>query len=231
LRESFYLDLGQGFDSYTSDLRKKSKTRITNLERKKRGLERDIGPLRFELETAQSSAAFQHLLHWKSHQYLDTGTVDVFRYGWVTSLLQKIVSRRGVKFSGMLSTLYAGKRIVAVHAGMRSSTVAHYWFPAFDRDMAPYSPGGILLLQLARALAENGVRRLDLGAGIEEYKSRFGNGSLVVGTGAVDRSKALEIIRSNLSQFRQGIRRAGLGKMLPGAGLLLHNLGRRMLFK
>src|SRR5262249_58730465 len=110
------------------------------------------------------------LLQWKSHQYLDTGEVDVFRYGWVTSLLQKIVSRRGSKFSGMLSTLHAGKRIVAVHAGMRSRTVAHYWFPAFDRDLGPYSPGIILLLQLARALAENEVRRLDLGAGTEADK-------------------------------------------------------------
>jgi CelD/BcsL family acetyltransferase involved in cellulose biosynthesis len=230
LRDSFYLDLGQGFDAYTNDLRKRSKTRIANLERKKRGLERDIGPLRFELETAQSSA-FQQLLQWKSRQYIDTAEVDVFRYEWVASLLQKILSRRGRKFSGMLSTLHAGKRIVAVHAGMRSRTVAHYWFPSFDRDMAPYSPGSILLLHLARALGENGVRRFDLGAGIEEYKSRFGSGSLVVATGTVDRSRILGIIRSNLFQLRQGIRSAGLGKMLPGPARMFYNLRRRMLFK
>lgn len=230
LRDSFYVDLCQGFDQYISDLQKKSRTRVANIERKARNIERDIGPLRFELQTDQSSA-FEHLLRWKSCQYVDTGVVDVFRYAWVTSLLQKIISRRGSKFSGVLSTLHAGERLVAVHAGMRSHGVAHYWFPSFDRDIASYSPGMILLFHLARALGESGVRRLDLGPGIERYKTLFGTGSLLLAAGTVDRYAMVEIIRSNLSRCRHGIRSVGLGKILPGPARFLHNLRRRILFK
>jgi CelD/BcsL family acetyltransferase involved in cellulose biosynthesis len=230
LRDSFYVDLRQGFDAYLRDLRMKSKTRVTNVERNKRKIEHDVGPLRFELQTDQSSA-FEHLLRWKSRQYINTGAADVFRCGWVTSLLRKIIAHRGTKFSGMLSTLHAGERLVAIHAGMRSQNVAHYWFPSFDRDFASYSPGIILLLELARALGASGVYRLDLGAGSEQYKLLFGTGSLVLAAGTVDRYVMAEMIRSSLSRCRKGIRWAGLGKILPGPARFLHNLRRRILLK
>jgi CelD/BcsL family acetyltransferase involved in cellulose biosynthesis len=230
LRDSFYVDLGQGFDAYVRDLRMKSRTRVTNVERKKRKIEHDVGPLRFQLYTNQSSA-FEHLLRWKSCQYVDTGVVDVFRFEWVTTLLQKIIARRGIKFSGTLSTLHAGETLVAVHAGMQSHNVAHYWFPSFDRDFASYSPGIILLFELARALGVSGVSRLDLGAGSERYKTLFSTGSLLLAAGTVDRYVMAEMIRSNLSQCRHGIRRLRLGKVLPGPARFLHNLRRRSLFR
>jgi CelD/BcsL family acetyltransferase involved in cellulose biosynthesis len=230
LRDSFYLDLRQGFHAYLNDLRKRSKTRVTNIERKKRKIERDIGPLRFELHTDQSSA-FEQLLRWKSRQYGDTGVVDVFEYDWVTSLLQKIISHRGNKFSGLFSTLHAGERLVAVHAGMRSHGVAHYWFPSFDRDIASYSPGIILLLHLARALGERGVRRLDLGAGNERYKTLFANGSLLLASGTVDKYAMAKFIRSNLSRCHHIIRSAGLGKMLPGFARFIYNHRQHILFR
>ena len=230
LRNSFYVDLSQGFDAYIRELRWKSRTRVTNLERKKRKIEHDIGPLRFELQADQSSA-FEHLLQWKSRQYVDTGVVDVFRYEWVTSLLQKIIGSRGSKFSGTFSTLHAGEKLIAVHAGMRSQHVAHYWFPSFNRDLASYSPGMILLLELARALEGSGVGRLDLGAGSERFKALFGTGSLLLAAGTVDRYVMAQMIRSNLSRCRHGIRRLGLGKILPGLTRTLPNLQRRILFK
>jgi CelD/BcsL family acetyltransferase involved in cellulose biosynthesis len=230
LRESFYIDLGQGFDEYVSDLRKISRTRVTNIERKARNIERDIGPLRFELQTDQSSV-FEHLLRWKSHQYVDTGVVDVFRYEWVRSLLKKIISRRSSKFSGILSTLHAGQRLVAVHAGMRSHDVAHYWFPSFDRDVASYSPGMILLFHLARALGESGVRRLDLGAGTERYKMLFGTGSVLLAAGTVDRYAIGRAARRGLSRCRHGIRNTGLSKILPGPARFVYNLRQHILFK
>jgi CelD/BcsL family acetyltransferase involved in cellulose biosynthesis len=229
-RDSFYVDLRQGFDAYMSDLRKKSRTRVANVERKIRKIERDIGSLRFELQTNDSSA-FEYLMRWKSRQYVNTRVVDVFRYKWVTSLLQRIVSRRGSKFSGMLSTLHAGERLVAVHAGIRSHSVAHYWFPSFDRDAASYSPGMILLFQLARALGETGVHRLDLGAGTEQYKTLFSNGSFLLVAGIVDRYAMGQIIRSNLSRCHRGLRSARLGKVLPGPARFIYNLRQRVLFK
>jgi CelD/BcsL family acetyltransferase involved in cellulose biosynthesis len=230
LRDSFYVDLSQGFDAYISNLRKNSRTRVTNVERKKRKIERDIGPLRFELHTDESDA-LEHLVRWKSRQYVDTGVVDVFRHEWVTSLLQKIISRQGSKFRGFLSTLCAGERLVAVHAGMRSHGVAHYWFPSFDRDFASYSPGTILLLELARALGKSGACRLDLGAGVERYKPLFANGSGLVAAGTVDRYATGEIIRRNITRCRDSLRSSGLDNILRRPAKVLYNLRQRSMFK
>jgi CelD/BcsL family acetyltransferase involved in cellulose biosynthesis len=230
LRDSFYIDLGRGFDQYIRDLRKKSRTRVANIERKARNIERDLGSLRFELHTNQHSA-FDSLLRWKSCQYVNTGTVDVFRYKWVVSLIHKIVCRAGSKFSGILSTLYAGDRLVAVHAGMRCSGVAHYWLPTFDRDVASYSPGIILLFHLARALADQGVHRLDLGPGTERYKMLFNNGSLVLAAGTVDRYVITQSIRRHLQGCLDFIRNAGASKILPGPARRFYNIRRRIMFK
>src|SRR5205814_9502194 len=66
--------------------------------------------------------------------------------------------------------LRAGDHITAVHAGMRARRLLHWWFPSYNQKFAKYSPGIILLIRLAEALAATGVRTLDLGKGDARYK-------------------------------------------------------------
>jgi CelD/BcsL family acetyltransferase involved in cellulose biosynthesis len=56
---------------------------------------------------------------------------------------------------------------------MRSRSVLHWWFPAYDPELGRYSPGIILLLRLAETLRGAGVGggTLDLGKGDAAYKS------------------------------------------------------------
>jgi CelD/BcsL family acetyltransferase involved in cellulose biosynthesis len=96
----------------------------------------------------------------------------------------------------MLSLLYAGKQLVAGHLGMRSRTVWHYWFPAYDRQFAKFSPGLILLLKMAQEAEELGLRCIDLGTGLTLYKRRLMNAAVSVAEGSVERSSCLLLSRS-----------------------------------
>ena len=91
-------------------------------------------------------------------------------------------------FAGMLSLLYAGKRLVAGHFGMRGRFAWHYWFPAYDPEMAKYSPGLILLLKMAEHAPSLGVRTIDLGLGMSLYKQRLMNASVPLAGGSVELS-------------------------------------------
>ncbi len=69
----------------------------------------------------------------------------------------------------------AGDTVVAGHIGLRSTTTLAWWFPVYDPAYAAYSPGLLLCIELARAMAEQGLTVLDLGKGDEPYKERLSN--------------------------------------------------------
>jgi CelD/BcsL family acetyltransferase involved in cellulose biosynthesis len=89
-------------------------------------------------------------------------------------------------FAGILSALYVEDTLLAAHMGMRSERVWHYWFPAFNKAYAKYSPGLLLLLEMARAAPAMGIATIDLGAGTESYKARMGSGSIRVARGEIE---------------------------------------------
>jgi CelD/BcsL family acetyltransferase involved in cellulose biosynthesis len=178
-----YMDLSAGYSAYVeTKLAAKSKT-VSRVRRHARDLEKQAGPLRFELHEP-TPAAFQWLLAQKSEQYQRTGAVDIFRFRWVVELLERIRDTQTPNFSGVLSTLYAGDSLVAAHLGMRTLRTLHWWFPTFDRAFSKGSPGLILLLRVAEAAAAGGVRRIDLGKGSEQYKSSFQSGATLVAGGS-----------------------------------------------
>jgi CelD/BcsL family acetyltransferase involved in cellulose biosynthesis len=86
----------------------------------------------------------------------------------------------------LLSVVYAGDQVAAVHLGMRSDTVWHYWFAAYNRDLQAYSPGLIMLTEMVRAAPKLGIKTMTLGSGDEAYKLRFATGATMLGAGSVD---------------------------------------------
>ena len=86
----------------------------------------------------------------------------------------------------MLSALYAGNELAAVHFGMRSSTVWHYWFPTYNPAFKKYSCGQILLMKMAEIAPSMGMTAIDLGKGGNPYKHRFMNGSVALLEGLVE---------------------------------------------
>lgn len=179
-----YLDISQGFEAYQTAKTAEGSHEVRRVLQSARTAQRQAGPLRFVYHTADR-AVFESLIQWKSEQYRRTGADNAFDAPWVVPLLRRIHETQHDDFAGILSALYFGDRLAAVHLGMRSRHVFHYWFPAYHPTFASHSPGRICLLELVRAAACRGLRRFDLGKGTEDYKLRLASAADAVFEGTV----------------------------------------------
>ncbi|MDD7917703.1 GNAT family N-acetyltransferase [Actinomycetospora callitridis] len=182
------IDLTDGFEAYHRAARARS-SRVRDLPRRARRLERDHGPLRFVLEAGDDTAvaALDTVLGWKSAQYQRTGRSDRFARPWIRGLVHELLGERTGPFRGCLSLLYAGDELVAGHFGLRDHGVVPTWFPAYSARMARYSPGLLLHLAMARAAAADGVELIDMGRGAKTYKDELKSGDTTVAEGRVAR--------------------------------------------
>jgi len=178
------IDISNGFNNYLEKRKKFGSRYIVNLQRKTRKFEREIGPLRLELYSDNSSA-FRQVIEWKRAQCIRTGHPDFLGWRWTTDILEKIWHTHTEMFAGMLSVLYCDDHIVAAHFGMRSSMTFHWWFPTYNIRYSKYSPGGILLLKLIEALTCEGINCIDLGKGDDFYKPSFATGEIQLAEGCI----------------------------------------------
>ena len=188
------MDLSPGYAQYAQGRRDAGSDYIRKTEGLARKLGREVGALRFTLHEP-GSEAIEQLIRWKSVQYRDAQLPDAFAVSWTRDLLQRIAETQTGNFAGVCSVLRAGERIVAIHMGMRSARVLHYWFPAYDSEFAKFSPGIILLLRMAEALAAIGVRTIDLGEGKSQYKERLMTGESALQIGNVELPSLLATAR------------------------------------
>jgi CelD/BcsL family acetyltransferase involved in cellulose biosynthesis len=180
------MDVSAGYEEYVTERQRGSRKVIKSTLYKVRKLERDIGPTRLEFDS-HDPAPLSRLMAWKSAQYRRTGRRDRFAVRWIDRLVRELLASRSDGCSGVLSVLYAGDRMVAAHLGLRSERSLSCWFPAYDPELARYSPGLSLHLKMAEAAAGAGVHQLDLGKGDEPYKQSLKTGDLMVGEGWVRR--------------------------------------------
>ncbi|MGZ4202681.1 MAG: GNAT family N-acetyltransferase [Thermoleophilaceae bacterium] len=184
-RNSAVIDLSRGFGAYSQGRRDAGVRRLAAIARQARKIEREQGPLAYSHHSLDESA-FDTLLRWKADQYKRTGAAEILRHEWIRGVLTRVWRSDGDGFGGMLSTLSAGGRLVAVHLGMRSSRVWHYWFPAYDPALAAYSPGLILLLRMAESAPSLGLKAIDLGTGDDQYKKRLMSYVVPLAVGSVE---------------------------------------------
>ena len=159
------------------------------------------------------------MLGWKSDQYRSTGKTDLLVPGWIREAIYGIWERRADGFSGALSLLYAGDRLIAGHMGMRSRSVWHYWFPAYDARTAKYSPGSILLLKMAEHAPQVGIRIVDLGKGMNPYKERLMNSSSLLASGRIELPSWKSFYARSSRTVRSRLRSSPIG---PPARAVLH---------
>ena len=190
-REGVRADLAGGFDAWVERREAAGSKRHRKIEQFRRRTERDLGPVAFAWHSGDP-AAWDALLEWKRAQYAATGFTDVLAAAWVRSLLERCRDARPPAhaddgtFGGVLSTLRAGGRLLAVHFGLRSGGRLHSWFPAYDRQFRTLSPGNVLMLEALRAAADRGVDAVDLGAGDEGYKYSYGTDTFPLHAGRAE---------------------------------------------
>jgi CelD/BcsL family acetyltransferase involved in cellulose biosynthesis len=210
-----YIDLTKGFEAYRRQRKTAGSKEIETALYKARKAGRRGGALRFELHTP-SDLAFEMLLKWKAEQYRANGLVDIMALPWVVRLLDSVRRADQEGLSGVMSALYFDDRLAAVHLGMRSKAVLHYWMPAYDPELSFFSPGQICIVELARAAASEGVRRIDLGKGDEPYKARMASGSVSVAEGLIDFRPGVALLEKGWYELRNWARVSPLRQPLLG---------------
>jgi CelD/BcsL family acetyltransferase involved in cellulose biosynthesis len=178
------IDLTDGFAAYQEKLRVKSPQFCKDLARKTRRLEREVGELRFTVDS-RDKAGLRALMRWKSDQYRRNGWVDVFDRPWIVDLVDYLFSSHSDRFGGLLSLLYAGETPVAAHFGICSDQVLAHWFPAYDAHYSRHSPGLIQHLRMAEETAALGIQVIDMGTGAERYKQTLKSHDLLVAEGMI----------------------------------------------
>ena len=187
-RESRYLDLSNGFDAYIERRRRHVAKHIAKIFSRRRKLEQEIGPVRLERHTPDREL-LQRMIEWKSAQYRQSRLFDVFSLDWTKQLLELLLDHSTGELETVLSVLFVADEPAAISLGLQSGRTFHGWFTSYDRRFATFGPGILLMLELARALAETGTHRLELGAGKESYKKRLASAAVPVAKGSVVRDR------------------------------------------
>jgi CelD/BcsL family acetyltransferase involved in cellulose biosynthesis len=207
--ESPYLDLSQGYDSYAAQRRAAGSGELKEVARKLRKCEREEGAVTFELDSDDESA-LNLLMQWKSAQLQQNGLTDIFAFPWTAALLKNIHRNWHDKFSGLLTVLRLHDKPISILFSLRAGPVVHGWIFAYDKELAPYSPGSILLLKMAEAAQQHGISKIDLGKGTERYKLNLASAATPVWEGTVGRSSPALWLRSGWRSARDWVSRSPL---------------------
>jgi len=141
---SWIVDVSGGYLAYEASIRERSSV-LKDIDRKRRNIEREIGPCRFTA-TSPSSTDFQTVIALKRTQLKQTNQTDIFAAGWPMNLIEALFERRETEFGAALFTLYIGDRLGAVHFHLRSGATVHGWLIAHAPEFERYFPG-LLLFQ------------------------------------------------------------------------------------
>ncbi len=204
-----FMDISAGFAAYQAEQCRDGSRTLRELPRKVRKVEREVGPVRFELRAADREI-LATLLRWKRDQYRRTRVTDVFAYSWTVQLLERIVGEQKESFTAILASLYFADRLVAIELMLRSYDVLHGWFPAYDPAYGHYSPGKILVFELARAMPSHGLRRYHMGKGEAQHKNSFANGAIPLAAGSVALHPLGRMLRHGWHRTRNVVHRSRL---------------------
>jgi len=193
------MDLSHGYDACVARKDRSWEKASNDMRRTRRKTEREIGPIRFTYDDP-SNALFDRHICLRNSLNRKLGNRSSLDSGWVGELLRVIRKKRDPDFTGMLSTLHAGDRLIASHFGIRSGGTWHWWFPAYDLAVANLGPGMALLNECAQAAPGDGVTTIDFGRGDSRYKHLFADRYVDLCEGSFTRQ----------GSFAAGLRRASL---------------------
>lgn len=205
---SYVMDLAGGYDGYAAQRRREGSDVLKDCAKKRRKLERERGEVIFTAD-ARSDADFATLLDWKRARYRASRQTDIFRVGWPLELLENLYHRPLGEISGKLFTLQVGGRLAAAHYALHDGEALHAWFIGHDLELSRYSPGVMLMTDILRWAADQGLREFDLGTGDYRFKQSLASHRREVAYGYVGRPSAAAAVRA----LAYGVR--GVAEALP----------------
>jgi CelD/BcsL family acetyltransferase involved in cellulose biosynthesis len=205
------IDLAGGHQLYLSSRRKASTRRIAE---KRRALERRLGALSLTWSSPDPHEHLRQLIDWKTARY--GGARQLFSDPTARAILGELTAEPGDDCRGLLSVLSAGERTVALFFGLIAYQSLSSWFPTYDGELGRYSPGRMMWQPLAEEAARQGITRLDLGYGQDQYKFGLANASYLVAGGAVWASRCERAVRGAYRRLHE--RATGLSGKAQGEG-------------
>jgi CelD/BcsL family acetyltransferase involved in cellulose biosynthesis len=188
------IDLSGGYTTFFEGRRRASKSLVPTMMRKRRKMEREIGPVRFVF-ASDDRTVLSDVMRWKSRRYAELGAWDRFADPATIALVDELHATAAPGCSGTLSVLYAGDHVAAAHFGLRSERVLTSWFPTYNPELGGYSPGLLLHFLMAEAAADRGIVAFDLGAGEFGYKDVLSTADEILVRGWAFRATAAGIGR------------------------------------
>ena len=162
-------DLSEGFEAWYGRHEALNHKFFKNIRRCERNVEKDFGGFAFTWERV-TPEVLDWVLGIKRTQYKHCGLHDVFNCGWTLDLLRDLAAYDDDAYGLRAGVFRHEGRVVAAEIGLLGSGEVHLWFPAYDPAYYRYSIGILLVVQMMRHLAPNGIKRFDFGTGGEEYK-------------------------------------------------------------
>ncbi len=200
---SYVIDVADGYDAYAAERRTAGAGVLRDIDKRRRKVERDVGPLRFQA-MANCPKAFEFLLDWKRRQYRTTGQPVIFDAPWTVALMRALHDMRDGDFGGALFVLHIDERPAAIQFHLRGARTLHAWIIAHDPAFERYSPGLILFQEILRWMDSTPFTTFDLGAGDYLFKQRLANAQRSVSHGFVGRPSAASLVR----EAQYGVRAA-----------------------
>lgn len=226
--DGFSLDLAQGYETYLGRRSVAEPKAFRNLRSRQRRLQ----GRRVEFNADdRDPAALAGLIELKRDQYRRTRQIDVFRPDWTRRLATDLFARPadgGLR--GRLSTLRIDGHLAASHFGLEAGGVLHYWFTAFDPAFASVSPGVALLQAIARAVAAEGINRIDLGGGDYRFKQEFADLRTPLGAGVVHGRTLLAGASRGAGLVARSIESLPIGRMATAPTRALRRIDRLIAF-
>ncbi|MEO1324601.1 MAG: GNAT family N-acetyltransferase [Pseudomonadota bacterium] len=176
------MDLRDGFEAWCSDRSAVS----ANFRRSWRKAEALLSAETTEIQhNVTHSDGFERLMALKQEAYARAGHFDLFKLAWPRDLLDRLLKSENDNARGIFSTLKIDGDVAAMSICMRSTSVLHYWFPAYEAKFAKQKPGLALLFSLAQWAGANGLSELHLGLGDDQYKRQMASWMMPVRAGAL----------------------------------------------
>ncbi len=181
-----FIDLSEGFEAY-SDSRRGSKRHKLRREigRSKRRGEDMFGEVAVRW-VRDDADVLDLLLQWKRQQSAEMGWSVSFSEPWTRQILWRLLTSPTPLLAGAMAVLYFGEEVAAIEYYLHCGNRLHAWLRAYDAKHAKLSPGNILFWESAQMASDDGVTRIDWGAGDEPFKVRFASDSAPVHDGWLD---------------------------------------------
>lgn len=184
------MDLSSGFATWLETRSGESSSFRREWRKAQKLLNDERAQVRHDVVDATS---FDRMIDLKREAYGDAGHFDLFKLAWPRALLLELIKSDDLQARGVLSTLSIEGETAAIAYCMRSASVLHYWFPAYEAKFAKQKPGLALLFALAQWAEQEHIQELHLGLGDAQYKRQMASWMMPVRGGTLALAPAQQV--------------------------------------